>query len=122
MRYQDDLDAIPRRLRLKEGAPRSTLEQRVTKLERRVSELSATLNGITQQLVDVSSSVHDMTHLPGVYGQDELSSDAEPVDEPSSLRQQRRRKKTAYVIADNDYPPEPERRLGDDIIIADRDL
>jgi hypothetical protein len=122
MRYQDDLDAMPHRLRLKEGAPRSTLEQRVTMLERRVSELSATLNGITQQLVDVSSSVHDMTHLPGVYGQGELSSDAEPVDEPSSLRQQRRRKKTAYVIADNDYPPEPERRLGDDIIIADRDL
>ena len=82
MRYQDDLDAMPRRLRLKEGAPRSTLEQRVTMLERRVSELSATLNGITNQLVDVSSSVHDMTHLPGVYGQDELSSDAEPVDEP----------------------------------------
>lgn len=122
MRYQDDLDAIPRRLRLKEGASRSTLEQRVTMLERRISELSATLNGITHQLVDVSSSVHDMTHLPGVYGQGELSSDAEPVDEPSSLRQQRRRKKTAYVIADNDYPPEPERRLGDDIIIADRDL
>jgi hypothetical protein len=57
-----------------------------------------------------------------VYEQGELSSDVEPVDEPSSLRQQRRRKKTAYVIADNDYPPEPERRLGDDIIIADRDL
>jgi hypothetical protein len=63
-----------------------------------------------------------MTCLPGVYGHSDLSSDAEPVDEPSSLRKQRRRKKTAYVIADNDYPPEPERRLGDDIIIADRDL
>jgi len=122
MRYQDDLDAMPRRLRLKEGAPRSTLEQRVTMLERKVAELSSTLNGITQQLVDVSSSVHDMSHLPGVYGSGELSSDGESVDEPSLLRQSRRRKKTAYVIADNDYPPEPERRLGDDIIIADRDM
>jgi hypothetical protein len=122
MRYQDDPDTVPRRLRVKEGAPRTTLEQRIKMLERKVAELSSTLNGITQQLVDVSSSVHDMTRLPGVYEHSELSSDAEPIDEPSSLRQQRRGKKTAYIIADNDYPPEPERRLGDDIIIADRDL
>jgi hypothetical protein len=121
MRYQDDPDAVPRRLRLKQGAPRSTLEQRVTTLERKVAEFSAILNGITQQLVDVSSSVHDMTRLPGVYEHGEPANDKGQVDEPS-LRQSRRRKKTAYVIADNDYPPEPERRLGDDIIIADRDL
>ena len=126
MHYQDDLVEMPHRLRLKGGASRLTLEQRVSMLERRVSELSDTLNGITNQLVDVSSSVHDMTHLPGV-GNGEFSSDAEPCDaepcdESSLLRLQRRRKKTTYVIADNNYPPEPERRLGDDIIIADRDL
>ena len=122
MHHQDDLVDMPHRSRLKGGAPRSTLEQRVSTLERRISELSDTLNGITNQLVDVSSSVHDMTHLPGVYGNGEFSSDAEPCDESLSLRQERRRKKTTYVIADHNYPPEPERRLGDDIIIADRDL
>ncbi len=73
MHYQDDLVEMPHRLRLKGGAPRSTLEQRVSMLERRVSELSDTLNGITNQLVDVTSSVHDITHLPGVYGNDEYS-------------------------------------------------
>jgi hypothetical protein len=91
-------------------------------LERKVSELSDTLNGITNQLVDVSSSVHDMTHLPGVSGNDELSSDAETCEESPLPSQQRIRKKTNFVIADNNYPPKPERRIGDDIIIADRDL
>jgi hypothetical protein len=122
MHYQDDLVDMPHRLRLKDGAPRLTLEQRVLMLERRVSELSDALNGITNQLVDVSSSVHDMTHLPGVYRNDEFLSDAETCDESSLPGQQRRRKKTTYVIADNNYPPKPERRIGDDIIIADRDL
>jgi hypothetical protein len=122
MHYQDDLVDMPHRLRLKGGAPRSTLEQRLSTLEQRVSELSDILNGITNQLVDVSSSVHDMTHLPGVYGNSEFLSDEEPCDESSLPREERRRKKTTYVIADNNYPPKPERRIGDDIIIADRDL
>jgi hypothetical protein len=121
MHYHDDLDEMPRRLKLKGGTPRSTLEQRMALLERKVSELSDTITGITRQLGDVSASVHDMTRLPGVYGNDELSSDVEPFEESSSLRLQRRRKKTTYVIADDNYPLEPERRLGDDIIIADRD-
>jgi hypothetical protein len=122
MHYQDDLVDMPHRLRFKDGVPRTTLEQRVLTLERKVSELSDTLNGITNQLVDVSSSVHDMTHLPGVYGNDEFLSDAKTYDESSLPDQQRRRKKTTYIIADNKYPPKPERRIGDDIIIADRDL
>jgi len=122
MHYQDDLVDMPHRLRPKGGAPRSTLEQRVSMLERRVSELSDTLNGITNQLVDVSSSVHDMTHLPGVFGDDEFSGDAETSDESFLPRQERRSKETTYIIADNKYPPKPERRIGDDIIIADRDL
>jgi hypothetical protein len=122
MHYQDDLVDMPHRLRFKDGDPRTTLEQRVLTLERKVSELSDTLNGITNQLVDVSSSVHDMTHLPGVYGNDEFLSDAKTYDESSLPDQQRSRKKTTYIIADNKYPPKPERRIGDDIIIADRDL
>ena len=121
MHYQDDLVEMPHRLRLKGGAPRSTIEQRVSMLERRVSELSDTLNGITNQLVDVSSSVHDMTHLPGVYGNGEFSNDAKTCDESSVSRQERRRKETTYIIADNNYPPKPERRIGDNIIIADSD-
>jgi hypothetical protein len=121
MRYYDDPDEVPRRFRSKHGVPRPTFEERVSALERKVAEFSAILNGITQQLVDVSSSVHDLTQLPGVYEHDELAADNEQVEE-SSLRQPLRRKKTAYVIADSDDTQEPKPRLRDDIILADRDL
>jgi hypothetical protein len=120
MRYQDDPDAVPRRLRVKQGVPRSTLDQRVTKLEHKVAELSSVLNGITHQLVDVSSSVHDMALLPRVSESNELPCEIEPV--ASLLPQLQRKKKTTYVIADADGAPEPQRRLGNDIIIADREV
>jgi hypothetical protein len=147
MRYKDDSDAIPR-LRVKEGAQQSTLAERVTKLEHKVAEFSALLNGITQQLVDVSSSVHDLTRLPGVYEHGEhdttrlpgvyehgehdttrlpgvyehgRADDEKPV-EFFGPTPPRRRKKSTYIDADTGLPPAPERRLGDDIIIADRDL
>ncbi|MGZ4848616.1 MAG: hypothetical protein ACXV2A_02560 [Halobacteriota archaeon] len=120
MRYQDDPDEVPRRLRVKQGVPRSTLDQRVTKLEHKVAELSSVLNGITQQLVDVSSSVHDMALLPRVNESNELPSETEPAE--PLLVQSERKKKTTYIIADADCAPEPQRRLGNDIIIADREL
>jgi uncharacterized coiled-coil protein SlyX len=120
MRYQNDPDEVPRRLRVKQGAPRSTLDQRVTNLEHKVAELSSILSGITQQLVDVSSSVHDMALLPRVNESNELPSETEP-DVPS-LPKPQRKKKTTYVIADVDCTPEPQRRVGNDIIIADREV
>jgi len=119
MRYQDDPDEVPRRLRVKQGVPRSTLDQRVTKLEHKVIELSSVLNGITQQLVD-SSSVHDMALLPHVNESNEFPSETEPAE--PSLLQLEKKKKTTYIIADADSTPEPQRRLGNDIIIADREL
>lgn len=119
MRYQDDPDEVPRRLRVKQGVSRSTLDQRVTKLEHKVAELSSALNGITQQLVDVSSSVHDMALLPRVNESNELTSETEPA-EPSLLQLQGK-KKTTYIVADTDCASEPQRRLGNDIIIADRE-
>jgi len=119
MRYQDDPDEVPHRLRVKQGVPRSTLDQRVTKLEHKVAELSSVLNGITQQLVDVSSSVHDMALLPRVNESNEAS-ETEPAE--PSLAQLQTKKKTTYIIADADSTPEPQRRLGNDIIIADREL
>ena len=120
MRYQDDPDEVPRRLRVKQGVPRSTLDQRVTNLEHKVAELSSVLNGITQQLVDVSSSVHDMALLPRANESTELPSETEP-DEPSPSKLQGK-KKTTYIIADVDCTPGPQRRLGNDIIIADREV
>ena len=120
MRYQDDPDEVPRRLRVKQGVPRSTLDQRVTKLEHKVTEMSSVLNGITQQLVDVSSSVRDMALLPRVNESNELPSETEPA-EPLLLKSEGK-KKTTYIIADADRAPEPQRRLGNDIIIADREL
>jgi uncharacterized coiled-coil protein SlyX len=119
MRYQDDPDEMPRRLRVKQGAPRSTLDQRVTSLEHKVAELSSVINGITQQLVDVSSSVHDMELLPRVNASDESSSET-PVQD--SRHQRQRKRKTTWVIADADNTPAPQRRLGNDIIIADREV
>jgi uncharacterized coiled-coil protein SlyX len=118
MRYYDDTDEISRRFRPKHVAPRPTFEERVTALERKVAEFSAILNGITQQLVDVSSSVHDLTQLPGIYEHDEPTTGNEQVEEHQSPR----RKKTAYVVADSNDAREPERRFGDGIILADRDL
>jgi uncharacterized coiled-coil protein SlyX len=120
MSYKDDPDEVPRRLRVKQGVPRSTLDQRVTKLEHKVAELSSVLNGITQQLVDVTSSVHDMALLPRVNESNELPSKTEPAE--PSLVQLQTKKKTTYIIADADCTPEPQRRLGNDIIIADREL
>jgi len=96
------------------------LDQRVTNLEHKVAELSSVLNGITQQLVDVSSSVHDMALLPHVNENNEFPGETEP-DELSRPKLQRK-KKTTYVIADVDCTPEPQRRLGNDIIIADREV
>jgi hypothetical protein len=120
MSYKDDPDEVPRRLRVKQGVPRSTLDQRVTKLEHKVAELSSVLKGITQQLVDVTSSVHDMALLPRVNESNELPSKTEPAE--PSLVQLQTKKKTTYIIADADCTPEPQRRLGNDIIIADREL
>ena len=118
MRYQDDPDEVPRRLRVKQGATRSTLDQRLTTLEHKVAELSNVVHGITQQLVDVSSSVHDMALLPRVNESDECSSETAPVQPLPPQRQ----RKTTYVIADADDAPLPQRRLGNDIIIADREV
>jgi len=118
MRYQDDPDAASRRLRVKEGAQRSTFEQRLSILERKVSELSGILNGITQQLIDVNSVVRDLQRaandeqtLPGI--------EKEPIEEAPVKR--RKGKKTTYVIAEGEAPPEPRRQFKDDVIIADRD-
>jgi len=119
MRYQDVPDEIPHRLRVKPGAPRPTLDQRLTALEHKVAELSSVVNGITQQLVDVSSSVHDMALLPGVAGVGDVPSETEAVS-PSAPKP-RRKRQTTYIIADADDVPEPHRRLGGDIIIADRE-
>ena len=119
MRYLDDPDDVPHRLRVKQGVPRSTLDLRVTKLEHKVAELSNVLNGITQQLVDVSSSVHDMALRPHDESI-ELPSETRPVE--PSLPELQREKNTTYIIADADDTPEPQRRLGNDIIIADREV
>jgi len=119
MHYQDDPDEVSHRLRVKQGAPRSTLDQRVTNLEYKVAELSSVLNGITEQLVDVIASVHDMELLPRVNEFTEPPSETKP-EAPSVPKPQK--KKTMYVIADVDCTPEPQRRLGNDIIIADRDV
>ncbi len=121
MRYHDDIDAEPRRLRLKEGAPRSTFEQRLSTLERKVAELSNILNGVTQQLVEVSSVVNALERRGNVYEHaDERADDitVEPVVVPA---EERPRKKTAYLVADSEAPPKPRQRVNNDIIIADRD-
>jgi SMC interacting uncharacterized protein involved in chromosome segregation len=117
MRYQDDPDAASRRLRVKEGAQRSTFEQRLSILERKVSELSGILNGITQQLIDVNSVVRDLQRaandeqtLPEI--------EKEPIEEAPVKR---KGKKTTYVIAEGEAPVKPRRQLKDDVIIADRD-
>jgi uncharacterized coiled-coil protein SlyX len=120
MRYQNNPDEVPRRLRVKQSASRSTLDQRVTTLEHKVAELSSVINGITQQLVDVSSSVHDMELLPRVNENNESSSETAPVQD--SRRQRQRKRKTTWVIADADNTPAPQRRLGNNIIIADREV
>lgn len=122
MRHQDDPDAAPRRLRVREGAPRSTFEQRLSILERKVSELSGILNGITQQLVDVSSAVRDLQRVVSVDEQPlpEAEVEKEPIEEPP-VKRPRKGKKTTYVIAEGDAPPEPRRQFKDDVIIADRD-
>ena len=118
MRYYDDPDEMSRRFRSKQSTPRPTFEERVTALEHKVAEFSVLLNGITQQLVDVSSSVHDLTQLPGIYEHDESTADNEQAEERESLK----RKKTAYIVADRNEAREPERRLRDGMILADRDL
>jgi len=117
MRYHDVPDEVPHRLRVKPTAPRPTLDQRLTALEHKVAELSSVVHGITQQLVDVSSSVHDMALLPGVSGVGDVPSDTEA----TSSAQPRKKRQTTYIIADADDPPRPQRRLGSDIIIADRE-
>lgn len=117
MRYHDDVDAEPRRLRLKEGAPRSTFEQRLSTLERKVAELSNILHGITQQLVEVSSAVNALERRASVE-EHEADVTVEPVAIPA---EERPRKKTAYLVADNEAPPTPRQRVNNDIIIADRD-
>jgi hypothetical protein len=61
-----------------------------------------------------------MALLPRVNESNELPSEPEP-DEPS-LPILQRKKKTTYIIADVDCIPEPQRRLGNDIIIADREV
>jgi len=120
MRYLDDPDDVPHRLRVKQSVPRSTLEQRVTKLEHKVSELSNVLNGITLQLVDISSSVHDMAQSARADESTELPTETEPIEaSPSELQ---RKKTTTYIVADAEDAPEPQRRLGNDIIIADREM
>ncbi len=118
MRYHDDIDAEPRRLRLKEGAPRSTFEQRLSTLERKVAELSNILHGITQQLVEVSALVNALERRVTVdeHVADEIT--VEPVVIPA---EERPRKKTAYLVADSEAPPKPRQRVNNDIIIADRD-
>jgi hypothetical protein len=121
MRYYDDPDEVSRRFRPRQVTPRPTFEERVTALERKVAEFSAILSGIAQQLIDVSSSVHDLTQLPGIYEHDKPAADDERVEQ-HSLRQPLRMKKTAYIIADSDDTRETERRLLDDVTLADRDL
>jgi len=119
MRYHDDIDAEPQRLRLKEGAPRSTLEQRLSTLERKVAELSNILHGITQQLVEVTSAVKSLEHRANVdeHVADDIT--IEPVVVPAEERP--RKKKTAYLVADSEAPPEPHKRIDNDVVIADRD-
>ncbi len=117
MRYHDEIDAEPRRLRLKEGAPRSTLEQRLSTLERKVAELSNILHGITQQLVEVSSMVNALERRVTVEEHvDDIT--VEPVAIPA---EERPRKKTAYLVADSEAPPKPRHRVDKDVIIADRE-
>jgi hypothetical protein len=118
MRYYDDPDEMSHRFRPRQSTPLPTFEERVTALEHKVAKFSALLNAITQQLVDVSSSVHDLTQLPGIYDHDEPTADNQQVEECRSLK----RKKTAYLVADRNEAREPERRLRDGIILADRDL
>ncbi len=118
MRYHDEKDAEPRRLRLKEGAPRSTFEQRLSTLERKVAELSNIIHGITQQLVEVSSMVNALERRTA---DDEPAADklvVEPVVMPA---EERPRKKTAYLVADSEAPSKPRQRVDNDVIIADRD-
>ncbi len=118
MRYHDEVDAEPRRLRLKEGAPRSTFEQRLSTLERKVAELSNIIHGITQQLVEVSSMVNALDRRTAEEEPvaDELT--VEPVVIPT---EERPRKKTAYLVADSEAPPKPRQRVNNDVIVADRD-
>ncbi len=118
MRYHDDIDAEPRRLRLKEGAPRSTFEQRLSTLERKVAELSNILHGITQQLVEVSGSVNALERQANVDEPAASDATVEPVAIPA---EERPRKKTAYLVADSEAPPKPRQRMKDDVIVADRD-
>ncbi len=118
MRYHDDIDAEPRRLRLKEGAPRSTFEQRLSTLERKVAELSNILHGITQQLVEVSSVVNTLERRADV---DEHVADDITVEPVAIPAEERPRKKTAYLVADSEAPPKPRQRDNNDIIVADRD-
>ncbi|MGZ4903324.1 MAG: hypothetical protein ACXVIG_01815 [Halobacteriota archaeon] len=120
MRYHDDIDAEPRRLRLKEGAPRSTFEQRLSTLDRKVAELSNIIHGVTQQLVEVSSAVNALERRASVDEHVADDSTAEPVAIPP-VEPPRKKKKTAYLVADSEAPPEPRRRVENDIIIADRD-
>lgn len=118
MRYYDDPDEMSGRFRPKQSTPRPTFEERVTALEHKVAEFSALLNGITQQLVDVSSSVHDLTQLPGIYERDEQTADDKQVEERRSLK----REKTVFIVADRNEARESERPLRDGMILADRDL
>ncbi len=117
MRYHDDIDAEPQRLRLKGGAPRSTFEQRLATLERKVAELSNILHGVTQQLVEVSAMVNALERR-AESAEHVADVTMEPVVIPA---EERPRKKAAYLVADSEAPPKPRQRVKDNIIVADRD-
>ncbi len=119
MQYHDDIDANPRRLRLKQGAPRSTFEQRLSMLERKVDELSNILHGITQQLVEVTSAVNSLEHRTNVDERVAEDITMEPVVIPTEDRP--RKKKMAYLVADSEAPSTPRKRIDKDVVVADRD-
>jgi uncharacterized coiled-coil protein SlyX len=119
LRYQDDsLEAAPVRIKRQERVSRSPLEQRIAMLERKVSELSKVINGLTVQLAEVSSVVRDIKRPVAVQDDVELRVKKGEVKKGGKPE---KKGKTEYIIAENDYPIQEQRKSKGNIVVADRD-
>ena len=119
-RYQSDsAEAAPLRMKRQEGVARSPLEQRMVMLERKVSELSKVINGLAVQLADVSSSVHDIKRP--VQVQEDVELLVKKRGAQRGEKAEKKKGKTEYIIAENDYPIQEQRQSRGNVVVADKD-
>jgi hypothetical protein len=87
-------------------------------LERKVSELSNIINGLTVQLAETSSIVRDIKRPVAVQDDVEL---LVKKGEAKKGGKAEKKGKTEYIIAENDYPIQETRKSMGNVVVADRD-